>query len=204
MSLDHILLGLLREPACGYELKGRFEDTATHFWDARLSQIYPTLRRMEDRGWLESRREPSDRGPDRKVYELTPAGREELRRWLREEPDLSTERHAYVAQLFFMGELEDPGAMLHFLRELRTRFRSRLEALEEIEAEWSAADPRYPDDLPAADLGLLAALKLGLAKQGARVGVCEEMIRRLEGRLEAGTSPAGDGRPSSGGSRAEG
>ena len=198
MSLDHILLGLLREPACGYELKDRFEDTATHFWDARLSQIYPTLRRMEERGWLESRREPSDRGPERKVYELTPAGREELRGWLREGPDLTTERHAYVAQLFFMGELDDPEAMLDFLRELRIRFRSRLEALEEIEGEWSAGDPRYPDDLPVADLGLLAALKLGLAKQGGRVEVCDEMIRRLEERLEAGTVSTADGRPSVG------
>ena len=201
MSLDHILLGLLRDPGCGYELKGRFEDTATHFWDARLSQIYPTLRRMEERGWLRSRREPSERGPERKVYELASEGREELERWLRSGPDLSTERHAHVAQLFFMGELGDPRAMLDFLEELRSRFASRLEALEAIEAEWSAGDPRYPDDLPVEDLGLLAALQLGLAKQGARVRACEEMIRRLESRLEAGGGATADestGRPQSG------
>lgn len=192
MSLDHILLGLLREPACGYELKGRFESTATHFWDARLSQIYPTLRRMEERGWLESRREPSDRGPDRKVYELTAEGRRELADWLRSEPDLTTERHAHVAQLFFMGELEDPVELVRYLRELHSRFAERLAALEEIESTWRRGDPRYPDDLPAGELGHFAALQLGLAKQGARVASCEEMIRRLEDRL-GGETPEAEG-----------
>jgi len=80
MSLDHILLGLLREPASGYDLKDAFNETVAHFWSAELSQIYPTLKRLEERGLLRSRREPSPKGPDRRVYRLTGEGREELRR----------------------------------------------------------------------------------------------------------------------------
>ena len=40
MSLDHILLGLLREPATGYDLGNAFSENVRHFWSAELSQIY--------------------------------------------------------------------------------------------------------------------------------------------------------------------
>ena len=54
MSLDHILLGLLREPATGYDLGNAFSENVRHFWSAELSQIYPTLKRLEQRGMLRS------------------------------------------------------------------------------------------------------------------------------------------------------
>ena len=76
MSLEHILLGMLRSSRSGYDLRHEFEYGAKHFWSAELSQIYPTLKRMESRGWLESRLEPSPKGPDRRVYERTKAGSE--------------------------------------------------------------------------------------------------------------------------------
>ena len=50
MSLEHILLGMQREPSTGYELGKKFSEGARHFWFAELSQIYPTLKRMRDRG----------------------------------------------------------------------------------------------------------------------------------------------------------
>ena len=52
MSLQHILLGLLREPASGYDLKAYFDSSVRYFWAAELSQIYPTLQRMEKSGRL--------------------------------------------------------------------------------------------------------------------------------------------------------
>ena len=98
MSLDHILLGMLETPAAGYDLGREFEASARLFWAAELSQIYPTLKRLESRGLLSSERVPSDRGPDRKVYSRTEAGTAELERWLREEPELGHARLSPVAQ----------------------------------------------------------------------------------------------------------
>ena len=107
MSLDHILLGLLREPGTGYDLGNAFSENVRHFWSAELSQIYPTLKRLERRGMLESRVEPSPKGPNRRVYALTEEGRAELLRWLRGGPAVGTERFAYLAQLYFMDALGD-------------------------------------------------------------------------------------------------
>ena len=67
MSLEHILLGLLREPASGYDLKVVLDHGIGHFWAAELSQIYPSLKRLEKQGLLRSRRTASQRGPGRIV-----------------------------------------------------------------------------------------------------------------------------------------
>ena len=48
MSLKHALLGLLtHQPMTGYELKQFFDSSIQHFWNAELSQIYPTLKSLE-------------------------------------------------------------------------------------------------------------------------------------------------------------
>ena len=68
MSLPQLLLGLLRSPAPGYELKQQLDALYSHAWNADLPQIYRTLIRMERDGWLAATPEPSDRGPERRVY----------------------------------------------------------------------------------------------------------------------------------------
>lgn len=183
MSLDHILLGMLREPAFGYELREEFGRTAMHFWSARLSQIYPTLKRMVEKGWLSVREEPSSKGPKRKVYEITPEGREELIQWLRSGPELNPERRPYVGQLFFMDELDDPEALASFVRELRDEFGGRLQALRAIERGWAgASQEEHPvplEEIPHGYRGPALTLRLGIMVQEARVDWCDRTLEAL-------------------------
>ncbi len=194
MSLPHILLGMLREPASGYDLKARFEEDVRHFWSAELSQIYPTLRRMEKKGWLESDTEPSERGPDRVVYRLTQAGRGELTRWLAAGPEVGTERFAYLGQLFFMDELGDLAATRAFMVELRARLAAWLAELEAIEARIATA-PGYPDDLPPERFHPHAALRMGLLTLAAKLAWCDETIERIDRRKARGASSGRKRRP---------
>src|SRR5690606_11319621 len=106
MSLENILLGILKRPAAGYDIKRQFETVFNHFWHADLTQIYRALNRMEKDGLLESRLEPSERGPARKVYQRTPAGSRTLAEWLRGGPVLGNEKFAYLAQIHFLDEIE--------------------------------------------------------------------------------------------------
>jgi len=190
MSLDHLLLGALREPASGYDLKATFEQVYRHFWPAELSQIYRTLRRLEAEGLLTSRRAASDIGPERRVYRTTAKGRARLRRWLQEGPQVSDDRHAFCAQVFFLDELEEPEARLTFLRALRDEFAVRRSQLEAIEAQWRADDPRYPDGLPPAELMQQFTLALGIEKFGAIARWAETCIARLEARQQQETADA--------------
>ncbi len=182
MSLDHILLGMLRRPSTGYELGKEFSRSAQHFWFAERSQIYPTLKRMRDGGLLRSWEEPSERGPRRKVYETTSKGRRELRGWLLEGPQIGHERLAHIAQTFFLGELDDFAESLRIVGKMRAKWASKLDYLEFTEAtirdeggEWSQLDMD--------DFHHHAALRMGLHMLRAKIAWCHETAEHLKQRL---------------------
>src|ERR687894_1422014 len=80
------ILALLHvRPATGYELAQSSAVATEPVWAASHSQIYPALRKLETEGLV--RGESGVRGTrlERRVYEITPAGEEELAKW-REEP----------------------------------------------------------------------------------------------------------------------
>lgn len=71
------LLLLLREsPAHGYELLERLR--AFGYEGSDPGGLYRSLRALEDDGFVRSAWETSDSGPDRRIYELTRAGMEQL------------------------------------------------------------------------------------------------------------------------------
>ena len=73
------LLLLLREqPAHGYELLERLRPLGYAGDDP--GGLYRALRALESDGLVHSAWEPSRAGPDRRIYELTRAGMEELHR----------------------------------------------------------------------------------------------------------------------------
>ncbi|MEW5762696.1 MAG: PadR family transcriptional regulator [Bacillota bacterium] len=121
MSLSHAILGLLNyRPATGYELKAVFERSIHFFWNANLPQIYRTLGDMLDRGWLEVKVEHRDGRPSRKVYSVTGAGREELRRWLAAPPEVPPPRNPLLLKVFF-GRQIDRATLAGHLRGWRDR-----------------------------------------------------------------------------------
>lgn len=194
MALEHILLGMLRTPASGYDLKAEFAASISHFWAAELSQIYPMLQRLEKRGLLSSKSEPSDRGPPRKVYALTKAGRVELRAWLKRPPQINTERIEWLAQLWFMDELGDNERALAFLSALRGELAQELATLERVEAQWRVEDSRYPDQLPDNEFFLQLTLASGLKKGRARVEWADECVARMKARARSKKGRKGNGR----------
>ena len=85
MALHHALLSLLADgESYGYELKGAFERTAGPQWGAlNIGHVYQLLERLSRDRLVEIvRAEPQPRRPERRIYAITDAGREELARWL--------------------------------------------------------------------------------------------------------------------------
>ena len=87
MSVKYGLLGILaRKPQHGYELKRSFEQITGGFWELNYGQIYQTLDRLEQDGFVTFSIEQEDNVPDKKVYEITQSGRSALSDWL-DQPD---------------------------------------------------------------------------------------------------------------------
>lgn len=106
----YILLGLLaHEKASGYELKKKIDLAISHFWEVSYGQIYPTLRKLEEGGAVRSQTMPSQKGPDRIVYEITEQGKEKLTSWLSQSHDNEHVRYEILLKLFFgsLGSREE-------------------------------------------------------------------------------------------------
>ena len=106
MMLKHGILGLISNgDKTGYEIMTVFRDSLNHFWTAQTSQIYRELQVMEKCGWINQTHVPQESRPDKNVFSITPAGREELLRWLRENNLPAGVRNPFLMKTFFMGEL---------------------------------------------------------------------------------------------------
>jgi DNA-binding PadR family transcriptional regulator len=100
MPIQHAVLALLDDgPTHGYELRTTFETAIGPQWGRlNIGHLYQTLDRLARDGFVTSERVPNDVRPDRRVYALTKAGREELTSWLERPAERSG---GYRDELFF-------------------------------------------------------------------------------------------------------
>ncbi len=80
--LEGIVLAVLSgRPAYGYEITAWLRDQG--FSDIAEGTIYALLVRIEQRGFVDVEKVPSEKGPPRKVYSLNAQGREYLEEFWR-------------------------------------------------------------------------------------------------------------------------
>jgi len=104
--LKHGILGLISNgDKTGYEIMTVFRDSLSHFWTAQTSQIYRELQTMEKLGWISQTHVAQAGKPDKNVFSITPAGHEELLKWLRQDNLPAGYRNPFLLKTFFMGEL---------------------------------------------------------------------------------------------------
>ncbi len=154
MSLSHVLLGLLsRAPGSGWDLRSRLARDGAVGWDADLAQIYPALRRLLRGRFVTAKKRKSEKGPPRKEYALTPAGRRELLQWLAEPVGPPRAKDPALARLAFLERLA-PDVRLAHLATWRnhvaaalkaagpgsTAARRRRRAILETELAWADAE----------------------------------------------------------------
>ena len=76
-TLEGIVLAILAtRPAYGYEITTRLREQG--FSDLVEGTVYALLIRIEQRGFVDVVKVPSEKGPPRKVYSLNAQGREQL------------------------------------------------------------------------------------------------------------------------------
>ena len=93
-----------------YEIKQVVDVSTRHFWAASYGQIYPELKRLEDRGLVRGRPEPWGARP-RTAYELTEAGEAALQDWLASDEELVDEvRDEGMLKLFFSDSCPSGGS----------------------------------------------------------------------------------------------
>jgi PadR family transcriptional regulator PadR len=81
-TLEGVVLAILAaRPAYGYEITARLRDEG--FSEIVEGTVYALLVRIEQRGFVDVEKVPSEKGPPRKVYSLNATGREQLKEFWR-------------------------------------------------------------------------------------------------------------------------
>jgi PadR family transcriptional regulator AphA len=134
MPLEHAILAFLDYcPQTGYDLKKVFDSSVAHFWSATQSHIYKALEKLEEKELVTSRIIPQEGKPNRKEYQITRNGRDELRKWLSTPLPLSSVREAWMIQLFFAHPLSNEQINL-LIETHRNEVLKAIEQLDQAQA----------------------------------------------------------------------
>jgi PadR family transcriptional regulator PadR len=74
-----VLRTLLFGPLHGYGIAKAIRTTSTEALEIEFGSLYPALKRLELRGWIQSKWETSESNRRAKYYRLTATGRKRLR-----------------------------------------------------------------------------------------------------------------------------
>jgi len=184
MSLKYALLGLLSEsPKYGYEIKRQFEGALGNVWSVSYGQLYPTLRRLSEQGWVTKRTEPGKKAAEKNIYSITDKGRRKLDEWLLN-PVRSSYRvkDEFTLRFLFFRKIA-PGQVLDYLRgyqkktrEQRESFRSTLQTLN-----------------PGMDFYLQGIIRKGIVHLEAEDRWLEEVMEAIAADGKSLTQAAGKG-----------
>jgi PadR family transcriptional regulator, regulatory protein AphA len=123
--LQYALLGLLQyQPMSGYDLEQFINNSIGHFWHAKLSQIYRTLKEMEEAELVTSRFEAQEEHRSKRIYTITEAGQKTFKEWQSQfATELDDTKLPSLVRMFFFGSLEREHieAQMRIWRDLHQR-----------------------------------------------------------------------------------
>ncbi|MGW1675832.1 PadR family transcriptional regulator [Saccharopolyspora sp. NPDC002376] len=176
MSLEYAILVSLQERAgSGYELARRFDKSIGYFWGASHQQIYRSLKRMVELGWVSGDEVAQEKRPDKTVYRVSNSGTAELARWLAEPADPPTVRNELSVKIrgASYGEIDQ---VLAEVRRHRTLHAERQAVYQTIEQR------DFPDRtrLSGQPLHQFLVLRGGIRTEQSMVDWCDEVIAAFE------------------------
>jgi len=148
--LEFAVLGLLDEtPMHGYELRTRLKTVLGAFRAFSYGSLYPTLRRMRERGWItEEAPQPGSSAPaltgrrGKVVYRLTADGKERLAELLAEAGPTAYDDESFGVHFAFFAQT-DADVRLRILEGRRRRVEERRDGLRAALARTREKLDRY-------------------------------------------------------------
>lgn len=184
IPLDYALLGLLaRAPQSGYDLIRHMEEPIGFFWHARRSQIYPELARLEEAGLVTHTVVEQHDRPDKKVYEITEAGRAALREWVVAPLRPAMDRDELLLKTYSVW-LADPEQAMALFRTQERLHQERLAQYERMAAEMESKAGTEGPRGDAPRFAAYATLQRGITYERGYAEWCRWMAQILAERAE--------------------
>ncbi len=174
--LELAVLGLLKERAMhGYELRKQLAARLGFFWTVSFGSLYPTLRKMEKRGFVEKAR-PADPGRRKQVYRITDAGERQFLALLEEGTSSAWEEDKFPLRLVFFRYLR-PETRIRLLERRKTYLEDKLAEGRRSLRRSKGADPYQ-----------LSLIRHGVDVTERDIAWLEELLAAERGLSEPGTA----------------
>ncbi len=179
-NLGYALLGLLaREAQSGYDLAQSMKMPVGFFWQANHSQIYPELARLQAEELVTHQVVEQHDRPNKKIYTITEAGLEILKKWLISPVDGVPVRDELVLKAYYLW-LVDPARSVALFEQQAHRHRQQLAQYEKILREGKAATEGKPPTLNHPFFGGYLTLMRGIGYEREYAGWCEWVVEQLK------------------------
>ena len=179
-SLGYAILALVAsKPQSGYDIARQMKLPLGYFWQAKHSQIYPELARMEKRGLVAFTEVEQKTRPARKVYSVTDAGKTALAEWIAAPPQERPANNEIVVKAYSLARIS-PARSAALVREQIGAHDERLGLLEQRAAALEARGTRT-----ANRFGDYAALRRAIGVEREYLAWCRWLlseINRTEGK----------------------
>lgn len=182
VSLRHaVLAALLDGEASGYELAKRFDLSVANFWSATPQQLYRDLDRLEADGLVSARMVEQQRRPNKRVFTLTRAGRDELHAFTQEPARPVAMRDDLLVKLQAL-DVGDPAAVIKGVAARLERSRDKLARYDRLR-EVMLAGRAEDEYLRAGDrIGPYLTLLGGRMYEQQNIRYATAVLTILEGR----------------------
>ncbi|SFL11391.1 DNA-binding transcriptional regulator, PadR family [Paenibacillus sp. 1_12] len=169
MTGQDVILGILAvEPKSGYDIKKKFEDLFSYFFDASFGTIYPTLAKLEKEGFITKESVLQEGKPNKHVYSITEPGRVKFQSYLQSDIQDNVLRSDFMVRLIF-GELADPQMVTGWMNDALQRSQAELHNLENDYKRFSSGMS------PTQEI----CIQIGIGNLRSQVQVLQQGIARL-------------------------
>jgi len=176
MALTHTILATLGNDAfSGYDLWKKFTECPSHYWQASQQQVYRELGKLESQGAIAPEIVAQANRPDKKLYRLTPIGKEILTAWIAEPSEPMAIREELLVKVL-AGHLVSPATMVKELQRRQQIHAEKLAAFKTVEQEMLAAAP-----MSEREKCVYLTLRCGIKYETGWVEWCEEAIAYFSG-----------------------
>ncbi len=147
-ALKYAILGLLnRENMTGYDLTKYFNNDLFECWHANHSQIYPELKKLTKLGLVDYEIKISGNSLEKKVYSLTPQGKEGFDSWVKSDHQTKgTSKDEFRLQLYF-SDYVTKEEQLEILNKQLDIHKNRLKAISEKQNKFGTIPPENQREL---------------------------------------------------------
>jgi len=152
-TLKYAILGLLMQaPVTGYDISKAFGVGLGSFWSAKHSQIYPELKRLTEEGLIEYRTVIQGEKLEKKLYEITPAGKEDFLSWLAQDQPLDpTPKDVFKLRSYYSEWLPEQEYLTLLQKQMEKRSYKLNILASRLEKNYGGVDPATLEGMARGD-----------------------------------------------------